>query len=205
MSEPVSQKFHRPFARALALSCSRISTMRLVGLNRSPSRPTSASYSSSSGMISSRTIARTAAMSGRTLSVTPRSTLILPESIARYGAETSRAASGMSGNWVRADASADNWPRSSVSAHLAAAATHSSRPRRYRSATERFAGLSALGGQSGLVEAAPRKACSAATTCAPSPTAPATRFTDFARTSPIANTPRRVVSRDGGRRRRRRR
>ncbi len=47
--------------------------MRAVGLNRSPSRPTSASYSSSSGMISSRTMARTAAMSGRTLSVTPRS------------------------------------------------------------------------------------------------------------------------------------
>ena len=61
--------------RALAFRDSRISTMRSVGLKRSPSRPTSASYSSSSGMISSRTIARTAAMSGRTLSVTPRSTL----------------------------------------------------------------------------------------------------------------------------------
>ena len=50
-----------------------ISVMRAVGLKRSPSLPISASYSSSSGMISSRTIARTAAMSGRTLSVTPRS------------------------------------------------------------------------------------------------------------------------------------
>ena len=74
LSEPVSQKFHRPLARALAFRDSRISIKRLVGLKRSPSRPTSAWYSSSSGMISSRTIARTAAMSGRTLSVAPRST-----------------------------------------------------------------------------------------------------------------------------------
>ena len=59
---------------SLRLENSRISIKRLVGLKRSPSRPTSAWYSSSSGMISSRTIARTAAMSGRTLSVTPRST-----------------------------------------------------------------------------------------------------------------------------------
>ena len=36
--------------------------------------------------------------------------------------------------------------------------------------------------------------CSAATTWAPSPTAAATRFTDFARTLPMAKTPRRVVS-----------
>ena len=48
--------------------------MRAVGLKRSPPRPISASYSSSTGMISSRTMARTAAISGRTLSVTPRST-----------------------------------------------------------------------------------------------------------------------------------
>jgi hypothetical protein len=40
---------------------------------------------------------------------------------------------------------------------------------------------------------APNKECSAATTCAPSPTAAATRFT-FARRSPMANTPGRVVS-----------
>ena len=39
-----------------------------------------------------------------------------------------------------------------------------------------------------------RKACSAATTCAPSPTAAATRLMDFARTSPMAKTPRRLVS-----------
>ena len=97
LSEPVSQKFHRPFARALALSCSRISTIRLVGLKRSPSRPISASYASSSGMISSRTIARTAAMSGRTLSVTPSSTFFsLTNVSARYGAETPPAASGPS-------------------------------------------------------------------------------------------------------------
>src|SRR5258708_11372649 len=42
--------------------------------------------------------------------------------------------------------------------------------------------------------ASARKACSAATTCAPSPTAAATRLTDPARTSPIANTPGRLVS-----------
>src|SRR6516225_10092615 len=39
-----------------------------------------------------------------------------------------------------------------------------------------------------------RKACSAATTCAPSPTAAATRLTEPERTSPIANTPGRLVS-----------
>ena len=39
-----------------------------------------------------------------------------------------------------------------------------------------------------------RKACSVATTCAPSPTAAATRFTEPARTSPMANTPWRLVS-----------
>src|SRR6516165_8686137 len=39
-----------------------------------------------------------------------------------------------------------------------------------------------------------RKACSAATTCAPSPTAAATRLTEPERTSPIAYTPGRLVS-----------
>ena len=37
--------------------------------------------------------------------------------------------------------------------------------------------------------ASPRKACSAATTCAPSPMAPPTRLTEPERTSPTANTP----------------
>src|ERR1700739_4106571 len=40
-----------------------------------------------------------------------------------------------------------------------------------------------------------RKACSAGTPCAPSPTAAATRLTDPARASPIANTPGKLVSR----------
>src|SRR5207237_9152739 len=40
-----------------------------------------------------------------------------------------------------------------------------------------------------------RKACSRATTWAPSPTAAATRLTEPQRTSPIANTPRRLGSR----------
>src|SRR6516162_634890 len=39
-----------------------------------------------------------------------------------------------------------------------------------------------------------KKACSAAMTCAPSPTAAATRLTEPERTSPIANTPGRLVS-----------
>src|ERR1700758_1238031 len=42
-----------------------------------------------------------------------------------------------------------------------------------------------------------KKECNAATTCAPSPTAAATRFTDLARTSPMAKTPGRLVSRPG--------
>src|SRR5882724_5470554 len=40
----------------------------------------------------------------------------------------------------------------------------------------------------------PRKPCSAATTCAPSPIAPPTRLTDPERTSPTANTPDTEVS-----------
>src|SRR3979411_3292377 len=40
----------------------------------------------------------------------------------------------------------------------------------------------------------PRKPCSAATTCAPSPMAPPTRLTDPERTSPTANTPGTEVS-----------
>src|SRR5258708_3982643 len=39
-----------------------------------------------------------------------------------------------------------------------------------------------------------KNACNAATTCAPSPTAAATRLTEPARTSPIAKTPGRLVS-----------
>src|SRR5207247_1167033 len=39
-----------------------------------------------------------------------------------------------------------------------------------------------------------RKACNVGTTCAPSPTAAATRFTEPDRTSPMANTPLRLVS-----------
>ena len=42
--------------------------------------------------------------------------------------------------------------------------------------------------------ASARNAWTAATTCAPSPTAAASRLTDPARTSPIANTPSRLVS-----------
>src|SRR5271169_3330870 len=45
-----------------------------------------------------------------------------------------------------------------------------------------------------LSSAFARKACSAATTCAPSPTAAATRLTDPERASPIAKTPGRLVS-----------
>ena len=52
-----------------------------------------------------------------------------------------------------------------------------------------------------LVAGSARKACSAATTWAPSPTAAATRLIEPARTSPIAKTPARLVSqrRDGRR------
>src|SRR5437660_5206728 len=46
----------------------------------------------------------------------------------------------------------------------------------------------------GRVPASARKACSAATACAPSPTAAATRLVEPARTSPMANTPRTLVS-----------
>jgi hypothetical protein len=42
----------------------------------------------------------------------------------------------------------------------------------------------------GRLPASARKACSVATTCAPSPTAAATRLIDPDRTSPMANTPR---------------
>src|SRR6478672_9368441 len=45
--------------------------------------------------------------------------------------------------------------------------------------------------------ASPRKPCSAATTCAPSPIAPPTRLTDPERTSPTANTPGTEVSSGG--------
>src|SRR5712672_3198746 len=44
--------------------------------------------------------------------------------------------------------------------------------------------------------AAAKKACSVATTCAPSPTAAATRLTEPDRTSPMAKTPCRLVSSD---------
>src|SRR6202040_2180348 len=54
--------------------------------------------------------------------------------------------------------------------------------------------LPVLAGSAALSPASPRKACNAATTCAPSPTAAATRLTDPERTSPIANTPGRLVS-----------
>src|SRR5712664_3131982 len=47
--------------------------------------------------------------------------------------------------------------------------------------------------------ASPRKPCSAATTCAPSPIAPPTRLTDPERTSPTANTPHVLVRRFAGR------
>src|SRR5260221_13068718 len=77
-------------------------------------------------------------------------------------------------------------------------ATESARPY----VADRF-GMGAFGGHQGLpvvMESAglspvsERKACSEATTCAPSPTAAATRLTDPQRTSPIAKTPGRVVS-----------
>src|ERR1700761_9140280 len=45
-----------------------------------------------------------------------------------------------------------------------------------------------------LLRVSARKACSAATTWAPSPTEAATRLTDPARTSPIAKTPSRLVA-----------
>src|SRR6266436_9011803 len=54
--------------------------------------------------------------------------------------------------------------------------------------------LPMLAGSAALSPASARKACSAATTCAPSPTAAATRLTDPERTSPMANTPGRLVS-----------
>src|SRR6516165_5806840 len=49
-------------------------------------------------------------------------------------------------------------------------------------------------GSRALSPSSARKACSSATTCAPSPTAAATRLTEPERTSPIANTPSRLVS-----------
>src|ERR1700720_2073309 len=54
--------------------------------------------------------------------------------------------------------------------------------------------LPVLAGSAALSPASARKACNAATTCAPSPTDAATRLTDPERTSPIANTPGRLVS-----------
>src|SRR5229473_4577917 len=51
--------------------------------------------------------------------------------------------------------------------------------------------------QSAGFAASPRKPCSAATTCAPSPIAPPTRLTDPERTSPTANTPGTEVSSSG--------
>src|SRR5208282_6557220 len=54
--------------------------------------------------------------------------------------------------------------------------------------------LPVLAGSAALSPGAARRACSAATTCAPSPTAAATRLTEPERTSPIANTPGRLVS-----------
>src|SRR5215510_13277158 len=54
--------------------------------------------------------------------------------------------------------------------------------------------LLVLTGSAALSPPSARKACSAATTCAPSPTAAATRLTEPERTSPIANTPGRLVS-----------
>src|ERR1700730_3114848 len=54
--------------------------------------------------------------------------------------------------------------------------------------------LPVLVGSVALSPASVRKPCSAATTCAPSPTAAATRLIDPERTSPIANTPGRLVS-----------
>src|SRR5215469_5465727 len=54
--------------------------------------------------------------------------------------------------------------------------------------------LLVLAGSAALAPRSARKACRAATTCAPSPTAAATRLTEPERTSPIANTPGRLVS-----------
>src|ERR1700732_2928102 len=54
--------------------------------------------------------------------------------------------------------------------------------------------LPVLAVSAALSPASARKACSAATTCAPSPTDAATRLTDPERTSPIANTPATPVS-----------
>src|ERR1700751_4429670 len=54
--------------------------------------------------------------------------------------------------------------------------------------------LLVLAGSAALSPRSARKACSAATTCAPSPTAAATRLTEPERTSPIANRPGRLVS-----------
>src|SRR6516225_2493993 len=54
--------------------------------------------------------------------------------------------------------------------------------------------LLVLAGSLGLSPRSAKKACSAAMTCAPSPTAAATRLTEPERTSPIANTPGRLVS-----------
>jgi hypothetical protein len=45
-----------------------------------------------------------------------------------------------------------------------------------------------------LIPAVATKVCNAATTCAPSPTAAATRLTEPERASPIAKTPGRLVS-----------
>src|SRR6516165_10496257 len=54
--------------------------------------------------------------------------------------------------------------------------------------------LLVLAGSAALSPRSARKACSPATTCAPSPTAAATRLTEPERTSPIAYTPGRLVS-----------
>src|SRR5215472_3289172 len=54
--------------------------------------------------------------------------------------------------------------------------------------------LLVLAGSVGLSPRSARKVCSAAMTCAPSPTAAATRLTEPERTSPIAKTPGRLVS-----------
>src|SRR5215470_896304 len=54
--------------------------------------------------------------------------------------------------------------------------------------------LLVLAESAALSPSSAKKACSAATTCAPSPTAAATRLTEPERTSPIANTPSRLVS-----------
>src|SRR6516164_6054840 len=54
--------------------------------------------------------------------------------------------------------------------------------------------LLVLARSAALSPSSARKACSSATTCAPSPTAAATRLAEPERTSPIANTPGRLVS-----------